>query len=606
MAIINKIREKAGIAVTIVAGGLVLFLFGRDIPGLNAAIFGKNHTDVGEIFGEKIKIQDYQQQLEALKYNFYLRYGHRPTESEQTFLSEQTWELLVKKIAYQKEYDALGLQVTEDELIDMVQGNNIHPDVKAAFRKAETDEFDQQQVVNYLQNFSQMPAEQQRRWYSFEKSLISTRLNTKLNHLLSKSAFTTSLEKEQNEYLEQTTSQIKYLYIPYYTFPDSLVRITQAMLQNYLKQHKHDYQVKESRAIQYITFPIIPSQEDTLAWQQALKGLLQTFKTTKNDSTFALLNTDGRPNLAYRNLSQAQLPMALTKHKHLRKGLVIGPIEEAGKYSLYKIAAVTSTQPARYTMATIEKKLTAGNDAHDKAFRKANAFASISTQQKTFEKNAQKNELKIYNAEKVTKNDTRVGIFKQAREVVQWLYRDGAIGKVSPVFELENNYAIAVMTGKTAPGLAPLASIDYDLKRKIKNQRKAKKIIAKLEKITDQTLENKAEQYGNAAKIQKAEAITWQDNTLPNVGAAYTAIGKAFALKAGEQTLPFEEENGVLIVQLLKKQKKDNKKAKTTTHKTDDKVNAYILQIQQQQKSKQLLKAMEALGNMQDWRYQFF
>ena len=72
MAIISKIREKSGLAVGLVALGFILFLLGRDILGLKHTILGKRRTDVGEIAGQKVSIQDYQKHIDELKYNFSL------------------------------------------------------------------------------------------------------------------------------------------------------------------------------------------------------------------------------------------------------------------------------------------------------------------------------------------------------------------------------------------------------------------------------------------------------------------------------------------------------------------------------------------------------
>ena len=54
MALINKIREKTGLAVGIVAFGLILFLVGGDILGPNSVIMGGNENVVGEIAGDEI------------------------------------------------------------------------------------------------------------------------------------------------------------------------------------------------------------------------------------------------------------------------------------------------------------------------------------------------------------------------------------------------------------------------------------------------------------------------------------------------------------------------------------------------------------------------
>ena len=52
MALIGKIREQAGLAGGIVAIGLVLFLVGRDLLGLNPSVLGRNPI-IGKVAGKK-------------------------------------------------------------------------------------------------------------------------------------------------------------------------------------------------------------------------------------------------------------------------------------------------------------------------------------------------------------------------------------------------------------------------------------------------------------------------------------------------------------------------------------------------------------------------
>ena len=57
MGLINKIREKSGIAVGIIAIGLGLFVVGGDILSPNSTLLGGDQTIVGEIAGREISYQ---------------------------------------------------------------------------------------------------------------------------------------------------------------------------------------------------------------------------------------------------------------------------------------------------------------------------------------------------------------------------------------------------------------------------------------------------------------------------------------------------------------------------------------------------------------------
>lgn len=599
MAIIRKIREKSGLAVGLVAGGLILFLLGRDILGLKSTILGRNRTDVGEIAGQKVSIQDYQKHIDELKYNFSLQHDRPPNETEQARLREQAWQQLIEATIYQKEYNALGLQVSEEELIDMVQGEHIHPDLIATFTDPKTGEFDKNQLLKYLQHLSQMPLEQQMLWHNFEKSLVATRRKTKFNQLIVQSNFVTDLEAQKKHNLSTTSLHIKYLYIPYYTFPDSLIEVKDSMLHSYLDKHRNEYKVEERRGMQYVSFPIIPSSEDTLTFEEVLRDLLQEFKQAKDDSIFAKVNTDGDPSHSYGSFTRDQLPKALAQsRKKLQKNLLIGPVEEEGVYKIYKVTAVKPGKPTTYEVAILEKQLLASDDTRDKVFRKADYFASMVANKTQFEENAAKEGLRVYDAMKVDKNDFRVGILNNAREIVRWLYNNAVIGKVSPVFELETAYVVAIMTDKQKAGTASLAHIRDEISLKVKNELKASKIIARLEVTADSTLASIAAQYGQAEVLEDKD-IKFKDNILKQVGFAKNAIGKAFALQEGERTAPLEDENGVLMVELVKRQEAP-KLVDYTSYKND------MLQRERLMQSYATIsESMKYFAKIKDYRYKF-
>ena len=92
MALINKIRERSGWAIGFVAIGLGFFMVGTDIMGPNSSILGNNKTDVGEIAGETIDRERYQEQIDQIKYNYTVNYGRNPSEGEMYSIRQQAWD----------------------------------------------------------------------------------------------------------------------------------------------------------------------------------------------------------------------------------------------------------------------------------------------------------------------------------------------------------------------------------------------------------------------------------------------------------------------------------------------------------------------------------
>jgi peptidyl-prolyl cis-trans isomerase D len=279
MALINKIREKSGIAVTVIAISLILFMVGGDLLGPNSMLGGGNNQVVGEIAGKEINIKDFQSRVDAFKQNYEAQSGRSLNENELASLRDQAWNQFVVDIAYKKQFDKLGLTVTDDELVDMVQGNHISPSIMQAFSDPTTGRFDKTAVINYLKNLKTLPIEQQRSWENFEKSLREERIRSKYENLLRFSAYTPKAQAEKEYFTQATKATLRYLYVPYFSIVDTTIKVTDSELEKYLSEHRHEYKGTDTRSIEYVTFPVQPAKDDSAALYTEIKELARGLAT---------------------------------------------------------------------------------------------------------------------------------------------------------------------------------------------------------------------------------------------------------------------------------------------------------------------------------------
>ena len=338
MALITKIREKSGIAAAAIAISLIFFLIGGDIFSGNSRFFGGSSDVVGEIGGEKINFKDFQKKVEDATQNYTQQAGRSPGEQETSQMRDQVWNQYILDLAYGKEYDALGLSVSSKELVDMVQGENIHPSVRQQFTNPQTGQFDKTYVIQFLKNFKTMPVAQQQAWASFEKSLAQDRLRTKYENLLKMSTYTTNAEA-QKEYSAQTAKvDAHYLYVPFYSVADSTVKVTDSQLEDYLGKHKDAFLGQNTRSIQYVTFPVIPSKQDTASFYNDIKRLAKELAITKNDSAFAMMNSDVKTPYY---VTMAEIPESVKGSLgSMTPGGIYGPFKNGMSYSIYKYGGI--------------------------------------------------------------------------------------------------------------------------------------------------------------------------------------------------------------------------------------------------------------------------
>lgn len=702
MALIKKIREKSGIAVGLVALTLGLFMVGGDIIGPNSTLLGQSNRNVGEIAGEKISIEEYQQQIEELRYNFTLNFQRNPTESEMYSIRQQAWELLIVNIAFQEQFDELGLTVTDREVVDMVQGNNIRPEIAESFRDPETGEIDRSQIKQYLNQISAMPQQQQAGWYLFEKNLRPSRLRIKYDNLMLKSNYVTTAEAKKQYNYENSVAEAQYLYVPYYSVNDTLISVTENELRKYLNEHKDEFQVEESRKVKYVRFPIQASGEDTTYLKKELTELMDSFRETEEDSVFATINSDGQT--PYSQYNVATMPEPLRANiSNLSEGDVRGPYLINNNYILYKISGITTdsvksarashilissgpndeaksearaeaqrilnelrggadfeqmarensddpsasrggdlgwftegrmvepfenavfgassrglinrvvetsygfhiinvTEPATdraFEIAAISRSVAPSETTRNEMYRRADRFASSVGNLGEFLKLAETESLPVDSASNIRPSDRRIGPLADARSIVMWLYNEAAVGEVSDVYELNDEYVVVALEGKTEKGVAQLSDVRDRVIEKVKNEKRAKIISEKLKGL-EGSLDEIASAYGSDASVYSSSNIQLSNNTLPTVGVAPEVIGKLFAMEEGERTEPVALDNGGVVVAELQ--------ALTEAPEATDYVD-YKDQVAQQRAgsiSYNLSELIKDFSDIEDKRHRFY
>ncbi len=334
MSLINKIRENSGIAVAAIGISIVLFVLG-DLFGGGSTIFGGgNNQSLGEIDGKEITMPDFQNRLDVMRTNYESQTGRPAGEQEMVALREQAWNQMIVDIAYKKQYDELGLTVTDDEMVDMVQGNHISPAIQQAFANPTTGAFDKSAVVNYLRNLKTLPLPQQQSWADFEKNLRSDRLRQKYENLVRMASYVTKAESEREYMAQNTKASLRYLYVPFYSVADTTIKVTDSQLEAYLRDHRDEYKGVDTRTIQYVTFPVVPGKEDSTELNTQIKDLARGLAATTNDSAYARMNSDipAPMDMSYAVMSD-QLKEAV---KTFIPGGVYGPYREGDTYFIYK------------------------------------------------------------------------------------------------------------------------------------------------------------------------------------------------------------------------------------------------------------------------------
>ena len=340
MALIKQIRQRTGLAIGVIAGGLILFLLGGDLLSPNSSLLNSNQNIVGEIAGDEITLEDYSLKVEEFKAMFQQRTGRVASEPEMVSVREQAWQAMIVERVFDEEYDKLGLTVSSAELVDMVQGKNIVPELSAQLVNPQTGQFDKNQLISFLQTLETADPAQQAAWAQQERVFAQSRLRVKYDNLLATSEYATTAEAKMEYKAANTIADASVLFVPYYVIPDGEVKIEDSELSAYLKKHQEKFQVGNTANLEYVAFSILPSGQDSASVISRMNELTQELRNSDDDSVLVSRNSEiQNPFATFR--PGDQLPSSLTSNAdEIVAGQTYGPyITANSSYVTYKVSS---------------------------------------------------------------------------------------------------------------------------------------------------------------------------------------------------------------------------------------------------------------------------
>ncbi len=340
MAVLQTLRNKAGLIVSIVIGlALLAFILG-DMLRSGRSLMRGNADEIAEINGNSIRYNDYNAMVEQLTEN-YKRNTQKTalTEAETDEIRQQAWETLVKDNVMNKAYEQIGIDVTPDEVFEMVQGKFVSPLVKKNFTNPNTGIFDRSMVIRFLKTMDQDPTGNAKiSWLSFEKVLIENRKLSKFFNLISKGYYVPKAIAQKLADNANNKANIQYVSEPYALINDSSITVSDDEIEKFYNEHQKLFiQQQETRDLEYVIFNIIPSQEDSTLALKWTQDIVTDFKMTNDDVSFVNLNSDVPFDRKW--YKKGVLPERLdTFAFNADTNSIYGPYLENGAYKLVKIS----------------------------------------------------------------------------------------------------------------------------------------------------------------------------------------------------------------------------------------------------------------------------
>ncbi len=342
MATLQTIRNRGGLLVSIVIGlALVAFIVGDALTS-GSTIFNNQRNQIGEIAGEGISIIDFQRRINKNEEMLKAMNGISSlNEEQQTMLRENTWQQIIMEKLMQQEYDATGIDVSGDELYDVLLGDNMSPVVRQLFADPTTGEVDLDRARMIIKSLIDSPdgTPQKAYWLNMEEEVANSRKMSKYNTLLAKSLYTTDAEAEASALNNATKADISYIVKNYSTIEDSTISVSNGEIKTYYDEHQKSFEQPESRKIAYINFDIEPSGEDYSETEAIVRDLIEEFEASSEPIEFTNLSSEKKADLSYYKQDEIAND-SLAQFLFNNETAVFGPYLENNAYKISRVASV--------------------------------------------------------------------------------------------------------------------------------------------------------------------------------------------------------------------------------------------------------------------------
>ena len=616
MASLQRIRNHGALLIAIVGLAMLAFILG-DFLNSGSSFFNRSRENVGVIEGQKVHYTEYEAAKEQLTEVYKIETGRSDFDEDMhAQIRNQVWNMFVMDYTMRAQAKKIGMDITADELTELCVGENVHQILRG--RRAfygEDGQYSREIVKNLISaiNEGSEDAEQNANlqqaktyWMYWEKAVRMSYMQEKYTSLLQHLLKANSLDAEYAFDARQKGVSAEYVMQPYFTVADSLVKVSDRDIKKLYAQHKEQYKQTPNRAIKYIAFDIVPSEDDFKAAENLLKSLQEEFKTTEDVSLVVNTNSDimydGRDyseetvpaqfkefafakgakagdctDILFENNTYAmarimQAGYSLPDSVELKAIVEDGEDQELGwfkatdlpkniaepalagkrgeKFTVaqgmgeqtYEIMEIGKPTP-KVKLAILARELTPSSKTYSIIYNNAKQFIVNNTNAEALEAAAQEAGMTVVPQFNLTATTDIVGQLAASRPIVRWAF-EAKEGQVSDVFECGQQFIVAALTEVNDGDYRPLEAVRAELTYEATNNAKAAYIKKELKGV--ESLEAAAQIMGQ--KVQSVERVSLADSRFGNAGMEPAVIGAAIA--QGENTLsePIQGNMGVFVV----------------------------------------------------------
>ena len=273
MSTLEQIRQRPILIISILGLALLLFILTAvDRPG---ELFTDNHT-VAEVDGEKIDYMDFQKRVEQQQEQLQQR-GYANVDAAQ--VQEYVLQQMLNETMMHKEFERLGLQVTDKELSEAMLGATPHPYVAQMVQGTGLPSAQMLYDMAYNPTKNGIDPQQAQQaqavWNTLEKDTEQMLLSQKFITLFQGTLTANKLDAKALFDENASTSTISYARKDFTSLKEEDFPVSAEEIKAQYNEEKNRFRISEPQyQLNYIAVDITPSTEDLAAAQREVEDAM--------------------------------------------------------------------------------------------------------------------------------------------------------------------------------------------------------------------------------------------------------------------------------------------------------------------------------------------
>lgn len=559
---------------------------------------------VGEIDGEEIEIQTFQQVIQRKLDIETRKAGTELDQDKAKSAREGAWDEYVEELLKQKDSKKLDIKVSPQEIAHIIE-NFPPPEVQKSEAFLQDGKFNPQAYKTFLRT-----PQASQYLIQMEGSVAAYLAEQKLLFQVTQAEDVTEVEV-RDEYIKNAVKgKLQFLFVPFDDFDVDSTDITEEMIQKYYRMFPRAFIQYPQAQFAYVKFKTEPSAQDSAEIRLEAAELLRDIRGGEDFAALAKVRSNDDANAAEGGelgwFARGKMVKSFNDAAFAAQpGEVLGPVESRFGLHIIKLVDRRKNEDGEEEIKAshILLKIEPSSETRDDIYNEAYNFAQ-EVKERGFDLVV--NEMKF--DVDTTKEFSHAGYIAglgRMRMAATFCFNN-PIGTVSGVYPYPEGYVVFKKVSEVEEGTKPLEDIRKSISTKLEKILKKNQCWDKVADIRSKT--NSAEDFQAIADEYSLKLHVTDDSIdvsagLPNgLSADKEFMTEAFRLEIGKVSELIKGKKGYYIANMMQK----SGFVENDLSANHELIYQSLLSKKQDAVSRNWTRELRIAADIKDYRYQYF